>query len=204
MNRRGFLKHITKVAGIIICARPSMLAKFNESMGIIPNNIIKPPQAPSVHIPKYKKLSFYNIHTGEWFKNIDIDPVLSKGNFTLDLSQEIQRIFIDHRTHQTHAIDPKLIRLIHDILMKIDGDHPIHLVSGYRSIQSNSMLRERSSSVAQNSYHTKGKAADIYLEKIANQRVQKLALGMGCGGVGRYHDFVHIDTGRIRKWGLPV
>ncbi|MNP25827.1 Peptidase M15 [compost metagenome] len=79
---------------------------------------------------------------------------------------------------------------------------PVQLVSGYRSLDTNNELRERSRGVAKHSYHTKGQAMDFHIEGIQLSNIRKAALKMSAGGVGYYprSNFVHIDTGPVRTW----
>ena len=64
------------------------------------------------------------------------------------------------------------------------------------------MLRARSSGVAKKSQHVLGKAIDVRLRGIDTAQLRDTALALGLGGVGYYgkSDFVHIDTGRVRRW----
>ena len=79
---------------------------------------------------------------------------------------------------------------------------PVQLISGYRSLSTNNMLREKGSGVAKHSYHTLGQAMDFHIEGISLSNVRKAALKMRAGGVGYYprSNFVHIDTGPVRHW----
>jgi uncharacterized protein YcbK (DUF882 family) len=66
------------------------------------------------------------------------------------------------------------------------------------------MLRGRSptSGVASKSQHLLGKAIDVRLEGVPTLTLRNQALAMKRGGVGFYEesDFVHMDTGRVRRW----
>jgi uncharacterized protein YcbK (DUF882 family) len=64
------------------------------------------------------------------------------------------------------------------------------------------MLRGKSSGVARNSQHLLGKAIDVRLTDLDTAELREVALSLGRGGVGYYHesDFVHVDTGRVRQW----
>jgi uncharacterized protein YcbK (DUF882 family) len=66
------------------------------------------------------------------------------------------------------------------------------------------MLRGRgaSSGVAQNSQHTVGKAIDVRLRGVELERFRDAAIELRRGGVGYYEEsnFVHLDTGRVRRW----
>ncbi|MGH7123451.1 MAG: YcbK family protein [Stellaceae bacterium] len=57
--------------------------------------------------------------------------------------------------------------------------------------------------MAAGSLHMSGMAIDIRMPGRALRQVHQVALSMGEGGVGYYprSDFVHVDTGRVRRWG---
>jgi len=48
-----------------------------------------------------------------------------------------------------------------------------------------------------------GMAIDIRVPGRSLRSLHRVALDMAAGGVGYYprSDFVHVDTGRIRRWG---
>ena len=88
--------------------------------------------------------------------------------------------------------------------MAAQADPHYEIISGYRSPASNAKLRSRSaqSGVAEKSLHMQGKAMDVRLKGVSTATLRDLALAAGRGGVGYYErsNFVHIDTGRVRKW----
>ncbi|HAW48673.1 MAG TPA: Tat pathway signal protein, partial [Roseovarius sp.] len=77
----------------------------------------------------------------------------------------------------------------------LDVNESYTLLSGYRSPQTNAMLRRRSSGVAKNSRHIIGQAADLRLGSRSVEQVYRAALACQGGGVGRYSrsNFVHMD-----------
>ncbi len=79
---------------------------------------------------------------------------------------------------------------------------PFHVISGYRSPQTNAALRATSGGVAENSLHLLGKAIDIRLPGLKLRDLYKAAVDLRAGGVGIYpaSDFVHVDVGRVRTW----
>ena len=81
-------------------------------------------------------------------------------------------------------------------------DGPIHVISGYRSAKTNAMLAAQSGSVAKNSYHLHGMAIDLRLPGRSLRDVQRAGLDLARGGVGFYpkSEFVHLDTGPVRRW----
>jgi len=102
-------------------------------------------------------------------------------------------------------IDPKLFDLLHEISTELDTDAPFHIISGFRSPVTNSMLKQRGGAhtgVATNSLHMVGKAIDIRLPDVKLKNLREAAASLKRGGVGYYpsSDFVHVDTGRVRYW----
>ena len=79
---------------------------------------------------------------------------------------------------------------------------PFHIISGYRSPATNAKLHARSSGVATHSLHMQGKAVDIRLHGCKLDRLRNAALALKAGGVGYYarSNFIHVDTGRVRRW----
>ena len=57
-------------------------------------------------------------------------------------------------------------------------------------------------SVARNSLHMKGQAADLRLKSRSVSQMARAALSCRAGGVGKYRNanFVHMDCGDIRSW----
>jgi len=110
----------------------------------------------------------------------------------------------DFRTGDVTAIDPKLFDLLHDLRQRLGHeDATFEILSGYRSPKTNAMLRRSSSGVASRSLHLTGKAIDIRLTHAATRSIRDAAVALGRGGVGYYpkSDFVHLDTGNVRRWG---
>ncbi|MFZ8875096.1 MAG: YcbK family protein, partial [Paracoccaceae bacterium] len=84
----------------------------------------------------------------------------------------------------------------------LDSSQAFQLLSGYRSPQTNAMLRRKSSRVARNSLHMVGKAADLRMSNRSTTQIARAATTCRAGGVGRYSraGFVHMDCGPIRTW----
>jgi uncharacterized protein YcbK (DUF882 family) len=145
-----------------------------------------------------KSLAFYNTHTSEKLKAV----YWAEGNYVDDSLREINYVLRDPRNDEVHDIDPRLLDLIFAIGKEIDATQPFHVISGYRSAQTNAFLRARSAGVAEHSLHRVGKAIDIRSPGRPLRALQKAALALKGGGVGYYpkSDFVHVDTGRVRYW----
>lgn len=147
-----------------------------------------------------RQLSFYHTHTG---KRLNI--VYSRnGEYIPSALDEINSFLFDFRTGDRAEMDPELLDLIYDVREELDSDSTYQVVSAYRSPKTNAMLRGRSQNtgVAKNSQHLLGKAIDVRLEGIKTSTLRDTAIAMQRGGVGYYEasDFVHMDTGRVRRW----
>ena len=99
-------------------------------------------------------------------------------------------------------MDPKLLDLLY-VLQQVTGiSGAFHIIFGYRSPQTNQKLRTKSGGVAKRSLHMQGKAIDIRLPGCELKHLRDAALSLKAGGVGYYakSDFIHVDTGRVRRW----
>lgn len=145
-----------------------------------------------------RRLSFHSLNTGESLSTVFWED----GRFVPEALTEIDWHLRDFRTDEVHQIDPALLDLLHSLRRAMAHDGPIHVISGYRSAKTNAMLAARSGGVAKNSYHLHGMAIDLRLPGRSLRDVQRAALDLAGGGVGYYpkSDFVHVDTGRVRRW----
>ena len=145
-----------------------------------------------------RSLSFLNLHTGESLKTV----YWQTGAYLASSLSDINRVLRDHRTNETHEIEPQLLDLLCDLRLRLDTRESLQIISGYRSPATNAMLHANSEGVATHSLHMDGKAVDIRIRGKALSLVRKTALAMKAGGVGYYpsSDFVHVDIGRVRSW----
>jgi uncharacterized protein YcbK (DUF882 family) len=148
--------------------------------------------------PVARRLKFENLHTGE---RLALD-YWSDGAYQPDALLAINKVLRDFRTGDVHAIDPRLLDLLHDVNARLDTVEPFQVISGYRSPRTNGLLHEQSSGVASKSLHIQGMAIDIRVPGRELTRLHSTALALGRGGVGLYptSNFVHVDVGRVRKW----
>ena len=108
----------------------------------------------------------------------------------------------DWRTGEAVQMDLRTIDIMSAALNLMDVSEPYLLLSGYRSPQTNQMLRQSNSGVASNSLHMQGQAADLRLSGRTTAQMASAALACRAGGVGRYNrsNFVHMDCGPVRSW----
>jgi len=145
-----------------------------------------------------RSLDLYNIYTGE---KLQAD-YWSNGEYLTDSLIEINHIFRDHLTETIKAIDTDLLDLLFALKEKLNISEPFHIISGYRTPQTNAKLRKRTRGVAKNSLHMYGKAVDIRVPGYSTKTLKLSAIELKGGGVGYYprSGFVHLDVGSVRYW----
>lgn len=146
-----------------------------------------------------RRIKMYSGRTGESISTV----YWIEGQYIGDAVAEVNRFFRDWRNGQTRQIDTRTIDIIAATQNLLDSNQPYTLISGYRSPQTNAMLRANSSGVASNSLHLRGQAADLRMQGRSVAQVASAAAACRAGGVGRYSgsDFVHVDCGAVRIWG---
>ncbi len=107
----------------------------------------------------------------------------------------------DWRLDEPTKMDPKLFDIVWEVYRESGSKLPIDVLSGYRSPQTNAMLRLRSRQVARYSQHMLGKAMDARFQDVDTATIRDIAMRMQAGGVGFYPGaWVHIDSGDVRYW----
>jgi uncharacterized protein YcbK (DUF882 family) len=156
------------------------------------------PGATAAAATASRRLAFHNLHTGETVGA----AYWERGRYVPEGLAEIDYVLRDFRTGDVHPIDPYLLDLVHGLHRTMAYHGPVHVISGYRSPETNAMLARRSGKVAKNSYHVKGMAIDLRLPGRRLDQVRAMAVRLGGGGVGFYPEsqFVHMDTGPVRAW----
>jgi uncharacterized protein YcbK (DUF882 family) len=148
--------------------------------------------------PPDRSLSFYNTHNEE-----HLTVIYKRGNnYVQEGLDNIKHILRDPLTGQEIPIDPALLDFLFDLLHKVGFQGEVHIVCGYRCVETNTLLHNQSSSVVLGSQHTKGRALDFRLPGVDMKKVWETAKSMKRGGTGYYKasNFVHIDTGPVRFW----
>ncbi|MTH94842.1 DUF882 domain-containing protein [Roseibium sp. RKSG952] len=188
MNRRDLLKGL-------VCSATGLIVPSFVSAGTLLSDI---------------PLRLYNAHTKERY---DIELFVNGGwnKAALLVCDWMMR---DWRQTETVQCDRQLYAAMYVVQRHFSADSPIIVNSGYRSSTTNENLRKRALKKtggkitlevpAVNSLHIKGKALDFEIKGVSNKALAKKVKELEFGGVGRYPGFVHMDTGRVRQWGLPV
>ena len=145
-----------------------------------------------------RTLNFKNIHTGETLRA----TYWAEGEYLHSEMTLVNRLLRDHRTGDVHSMDTQLMDVLFVVQQLVAVDGAYHVISGYRSPASNEQLREHSKGVAKHSLHMQGKAIDICLPGCELKQLRNAAVSVQAGGVGFYprSNFIHVDTGKVRRW----
>ena len=145
-----------------------------------------------------RRLAFLHTHTGEKLSIVYAE----NGVYVPEALTEVNHLLRDYRTGELHPIDPALLDQLTDLTAAFGGNRTYEVICGYRCPATNAMLRENGHGVAKASLHMSGRAIDVRLTGVALTTLRDAALTMAAGGVGYYSqsEFVHLDTGRVRRW----
>lgn len=179
LNRRNFLK-LMFWAGLISYSSKYSFAAIDELSSDV------------------RSLSLFNPRTKEGFNGI----YWRNGKYVASALGNVNHIMRDIRTGDVKQIDTDLLDLIYKISLKLKMKGPFHVLSGYRSHKTNSLLAKHYENTAKNSFHTKGQAVDIRLPGQRTSVLRRAAFELREGGIGFYprKRFVHIDVGPVRYW----
>jgi uncharacterized protein YcbK (DUF882 family) len=125
----------------------------------------------------------------------------ANGSYNPQALHQLNVFLRDHHQNTPHAMDPALLTLVHD-MQKVFEMRKMHIISAYRTPQTNQKLLRQHITEAKNSYHIKGQAIDLRIPGVPVNALRDVAKILAVGGVGYYprSNFVHIDTGPIRYW----
>jgi len=149
-----------------------------------------------------RSITMHHLHTNE-----DITITYKRnGQYDEAALEKLNWFLRDWRKNEETKMDPHLIDLVWEVQREASTTAPIQVVCGYRSPETNAMLRHRSANtgVARFSQHMLGHAMDFYIPGIPLEKLREIGLRLQRGGVGFYptsgSPFVHMDTADIRMW----
>ncbi|WP_246534600.1 YcbK family protein [Aliiroseovarius lamellibrachiae] len=146
-----------------------------------------------------RRIAMFSGRTGESINMI----YWVEGQYIKEALKEVNHFMRDWRVDQSVKMDARTVDIMAAAHSLMDVREPYMMLSGYRSPQTNAMLRRKSRGVAKNSLHMKGMAADLRLKSRNVAQMFKAASACHAGGVGKYSgsNFVHMDCGTVRTWG---
>jgi uncharacterized protein YcbK (DUF882 family) len=147
---------------------------------------------------KERVLKFHNTHNGETLQVV----YFRQNQYDSEAMTDLRIFLADWRNSKQHDINPKLMDILWQLQLVTGATGAWEVISGYRSPETNEMLRKKSSGVAKNSQHLLGNAIDVRHGEIDMEVLRDSAKTLKLGGVGYYASskFVHVDTGRVRYW----
>ncbi|MGD8570091.1 MAG: DUF882 domain-containing protein, partial [Gammaproteobacteria bacterium] len=122
-------------------------------------SLVSPTTFAGIVKPNERILKFYNLHTGEKLKA----TYWADGDYINEELTAINHLLRDHRTGDVKPIDQQLLDLLYVLQNKVEKNNAYHIISGYRSPRTNTLLRRNSNGVAKRSMHLLGKAVDVRL-----------------------------------------
>lgn len=141
-----------------------------------------------------RRVRMYSQRTGE-----SIDTIYYvDGRYVPESLQEITYFMRDWRQNKQMKYDPHNVDNLAATLALMDTSEPYLMISGYRTPQTNRMLK----GAASNSFHLRAMAADVRLKSRSVRQISGAAFACNGGGVGIYNrsNFVHMDCGPVRSW----
>ncbi len=169
---------------------------FLQTSAQLAMGILLPASVFSSNI-REKKLNFLHTHTGERLTINYLSDAYRGG-----IQRAFEYFLRDFRTGEVHSIDPDLLDTLYRLQTCCGSTGTYEVISGYRSFQTNELLRRSGPGVNKNSLHMKGQAIDIRLSDRPTRVLRDIAADLHDGGVGYYprSDFIHIDTGEKKIW----
>lgn len=149
---------------------------------------------------KKYEIKLAHSHTGEM-----IDVVYRVGDtYIPEALDQLDNFLRDTHNESVNQFDPHTFDVLHTMLAKLGkSDGVIDVLSGYRSQETNDELRASgTTNAAEHSQHIVAKAVDLRVDGVPAPLLRDAALSLNAGGVGYYpkSQFVHVDTGPVRKW----
>lgn len=142
----------------------------------------------------HRRIKLRNQRTGE-----SLDTVYyTNGGYIPEAMTEISFFMRDWRQNVVRQYHPGNVDILAATQRMLDTTEPYLVISGYRTPQTNRMLR----GAARESYHMRAMAADVRLQSRDVSQITRAAVACRGGGVGTYgrSNFVHMDCGPIRTW----
>lgn len=145
-----------------------------------------------------RSVDLYHCHTGESLRTI----YFAEGRYLPEALRAATHHLRDWRDNTQHQVDPALLDLLWSLRRKLGVLEPLQVYCGYRSPETNAMLRRSRRGVALHSLHMQAMAVDLHVPSRPLAMVRGAAVALKAGGVGYYprSGFVHVDTGDVRYW----
>ncbi len=155
---------------------------------------------PVSALAETRTLKLFYVHTNE---RAEV-TYKRNGKYLSEGLKKANYMLRDWRRNEPTKMDPKTLDILWQVYKASGSRDYIHVVSGYRSPATNTMLRRTRGGQAEKSQHLLGKAIDFYLPDVKLSKLRAIAFKIQGGGVGYYpksgSPFVHVDSGNVRAW----
>src|SRR3982750_3703703 len=141
------MQQTTRVMAPGLNRRDLLKAGLTGFLGVLPLVALAPcPKAAGFSLPRdgSYSIAFRNQHTGESFDGV----YRVGGKYIPEAFDKISGVLRDFRTGDVFPIDPRAIDIIYAVRAHTGSRQPFEVLSGYRSPQTNSMLRRTHAGVA--------------------------------------------------------
>jgi len=140
------------------------------------------------------RLAVHQVNGGWNFR----DTIWAQGQFDSRAMRDLNHFMRDWRDNHTLVFSPTTAIVL--ARAQLQSGRLLNVYSGTRSRATNDWLRSRSSEVAANSLHLRGRAADCCFDGFSTSQTARLFRANGGGGVNAYDVFAHVDDGGVRTW----
>ena len=125
----------------------------------------------------------------------------SDGAYDKKALRKIDKTFGADYDESVSRISLRLIEFLDFLQDRLRPGAQITIVSGWRSPEYNTSLRNKGRLAAKASLHQYGMAADIKMSGVSSKHVWNYVKQLGFGGTGYYQgELVHVDVGPARSW----
>ena len=115
--------------------------------------------------------------------------------------RSIYRVFGAKHGDPLAEISMRLIEFLDYLEDQLNPGASITIISGWRSPEYNTKLRQQGQLAATASLHQYGMAVDFKLSGVSSKWIWEYVQSIGFGGTGYYNgDYVHVDVGPARFW----
>jgi uncharacterized protein YcbK (DUF882 family) len=167
-------------------------AKFLVPVRLVPTLKVLEPEA--------RTLRLYHVHTRE---SLTV-TYKRDGRYIPAAMARLDHFLRDWRTNRSVRMSGETIDLLWELHNELGSKQPIRVICGFRSAQTNALLKHIGRQIATRSEHLNGRAIDVQFPDVPLKLLRNRALALQAGGVGYYPTgkggFVHIDSGRVRHW----
>jgi uncharacterized protein YcbK (DUF882 family) len=150
--------------------------------------------------PEARTLRLYHVRTRESL----VVTYKRDGRYIPSAMAQLDYFLRDWRTNRFVSMSGETIDLLWELHNELGSKKPINVICGYRSAETNALLKRIGRQVATRSEHLNGGAIDVQFPDVPLKLLRNKALARQGGGVGYYPadkgGFVHIDSGPVRHW----